>query len=143
LQETELPKVPKIASVTLKRRRMAIVLDVVLESVKESTPASAPTLEGKAPKKSSETTIAQISAEARPSVPAEAKSSEAVEEGTETRPSEAAGATLMLEKEGNAKESESLALGASIEELEFIVRHASGKNYRRSKLSKRNTMTGI
>jgi hypothetical protein len=49
----------------------------------------------------------------------------------------------MLEKEGAAEESESPAPGAPTEELEFIVRHASGKNYRRSKLPKRNIMPGI
>jgi hypothetical protein len=139
LQETELPKVPKIASVTLKRRRMASILDAVIESVKVPTPASAPATEGETLKKSSEATTTQTTAEAGPSVLAEAKSSEVVEEGTETRPSEAAGAPLMLEKEGGAKESESHAPGASIEELEFIVRHASGKiiegaNYRSATL---------
>jgi hypothetical protein len=109
LQETELPKVPKIASVTSKRRRMASVLDAIIESVKASTPASAPAAEGETLKKSSKATIAQTTAEAGPSVPAEAKSSEAVEEGNETRPSEAVGAPLMLEKEGGAEESESPA----------------------------------
>jgi hypothetical protein len=131
LQETELPKVQKIASVTPKRRRMANVLDAVIESVKVSTPASAPAAEGEALKKSSEATIAQTTAEAEPSVSAEAKSSEA------------AGEPLMLEKEGGAEESESPAPRASIEELEFIVRHASGKNYRMSKLPKRNIMPRI
>jgi hypothetical protein len=37
LQEIELPKVQKIASVTPKRRRMDSVLDVVIESMKVST----------------------------------------------------------------------------------------------------------
>jgi hypothetical protein len=131
LQKTELPKVQKIASVTPKRRRMASVLEAIIESVKVSTPASALAAEGEALKKSSEATIAQTTAEAGPLVPAEAKSSEA------------AGEPLMLEKEGGAEESESPTPGASIEELEFIVRHASGKNYQRSKLPKCNIMPGI
>jgi hypothetical protein len=121
LQEPELPKVSKIVEVTPKRRRMANVLDTVIESVKVSTPTSAPTAEGEALKKSSEATMAQTTAEAGPLVPTEARSSEAAEEGTETRPSEATGAPLMLEKEGTAEESESPALGAPIKELEFIV----------------------
>jgi hypothetical protein len=40
----------------------------------------------------------------------------------------------MLGKEGATEESESPAPVASTKELEFIVRHASGKNYRRNKL---------
>jgi hypothetical protein len=40
-QEAELPKVQKIASITPKRRRMASVLDAIMESRKVLTPASA------------------------------------------------------------------------------------------------------
>jgi hypothetical protein len=58
LQEIELPKVQKFSSVTPKRRRMDNVLDAVIESVKVSTPASAPAAEGEAIEKSSEATIA-------------------------------------------------------------------------------------
>jgi hypothetical protein len=47
LQEIELPKVQKIASVTPKRRRMASVLYTVIESVKVSTPSSAPAAQGR------------------------------------------------------------------------------------------------
>jgi hypothetical protein len=57
LQETELPKVSKVAAITPKRR-MASVLDAVIESVKVSTPASAPDAEGEALKKSSEASMA-------------------------------------------------------------------------------------
>jgi hypothetical protein len=41
-QEPELPKVSKIHAITPKRRRMASVLDTVMESSKVQTPASAP-----------------------------------------------------------------------------------------------------
>jgi hypothetical protein len=41
LQKVELPKVQKTASITPKRRRMASVLDAVMESTKILTPASA------------------------------------------------------------------------------------------------------
>ena len=122
---------------------MASVLDAVIESVKVSTPASAPDAEGEALKKSSEASMVQATVEAGPSVPAEARSSGAAEEGTETRHSEATEAPLMLEKEGAAEESESLAPGAPTEELEFIVQHASGKNYRRRNLPKLNIIPGI
>ena len=81
LQETELPKVSKIPAITSKRRRMAIVLDAVIESVKVSTPTSAPDAEGEALKQSSEASMAQATVEAGPSDPAEARSSEAAEEG--------------------------------------------------------------
>jgi hypothetical protein len=37
--EPELPKVPRAPAITPKRRRMASVLDAVLESTKSSTPA--------------------------------------------------------------------------------------------------------
>jgi hypothetical protein len=39
--EPELPKVSKIPAITSKRRRMASVLDAVLESTRVPTPASA------------------------------------------------------------------------------------------------------
>jgi hypothetical protein len=98
--------------------------------MKVSTPASAPAAEGEALKKSSEATIAQITAEVGPSVPAEAKSSEVAKESTETRPLESVGAPLMLGKESATEESESPAPGAPAGELEFIVRHALGKKFK-------------
>jgi hypothetical protein len=51
LQETELPRASKIPTATPKRRRMASVLDAVMEFVKAQTPASAPDTGGKALKK--------------------------------------------------------------------------------------------
>ena len=64
---------------------MANVLDVVMESVKVPTPASAPDTEGEALKKSDEASTS----EARPSAPAEA------------RPS---GAAPLIEEKENAPE---------------------------------------
>jgi hypothetical protein len=134
LQETELSEVPKSAAITPKRR-MASILDTVIEFVKASTPALAPDTEGEALKKSSKAIMAQTTAEAGSSVPVEARSPEVAKEGTETRPSEAAGAPLMLEKEGAGEESESPAPGAPTEELEFIVRHASGKKLSKEQIA--------
>ena len=56
LQEAELPKVQKVAAITPKRRRMASVLDAVMESTKVLTPASAeaPSMRDKNTKKSAE-----------------------------------------------------------------------------------------
>jgi hypothetical protein len=56
LKEAELLKVQKVAAITPKRRRMASVLDAVMESTKVLTPASAeaPSMRDKNTKKSAE-----------------------------------------------------------------------------------------
>ena len=95
---------------------MVSVLDAIMESVKTSTPtfAKAPSTEAKVSKKSDEAEMEQAISEAGPSeVPAEA------------RPSESA--PIILEKEGASEKSKSPAPEAPTKELEFIVRHASGK----------------
>jgi hypothetical protein len=61
----ELPKVQKTAAATPKRRRMASVLDAVIETMKALTPA--PT------KKAAEAAKYQVEAKARPSAPTETK----------------------------------------------------------------------
>jgi hypothetical protein len=128
LQRMELSKVSKIPATTPKRRRMASVLDVVMESTKALTPSSseAPSAEGESIKKSVEAGIAQAVVEAGPSVPAEARPLETAKEGAETRPSDAAKGPLMLGKESATEVSESPSPGAPTKELEFIVCHASG-----------------
>jgi hypothetical protein len=60
--ETDLPKMQKIPAATPRRRRMASVLDTVIETTKALSPA---------PKKIVEATKAQAEAEAGPSVPTE------------------------------------------------------------------------
>jgi hypothetical protein len=114
-RETKLRKASRIPAKNLSKRRMASMLEAVMESVKASTPASAeaPSTEGKILKKSDETGTTQAVSEAGPSVFAEA------------RPSETA--PLILEKEGAPEKSTSPAPKAPAEELEFIVRHALGK----------------
>ena len=91
------------------------MLDAIMESVKASTPASAeaPSAECEFLKESIEVGLAQAISEAGPSV------------STEANPSETA--PLVLEREGTSEKSKSPAPGESAEELEFIVRHASGK----------------
>jgi hypothetical protein len=149
LQRMELPKEltgqPKIPATTPKRRRMTSVLDTVMESATGLTPASAeaPSTQGEIVRKSAEAGTAQAAVEAGPSVPAKARPSEAAEEGAEARPSEAAEGPLMLGKEGATEESKFPTPGAPAEDLEFIVHHASGKNYQVSKLSKSNITAGI
>jgi hypothetical protein len=111
---TELPKPSNIPAATPRKRRMAIVLYAVMESMKTSTPASAE--EAKVSKKSEETGMAQTISESRPSeVPAEA------------RPSESA--PIILEKEGAFEKSKSPSPRAPAKELEFIVQHALGKQF--------------
>jgi hypothetical protein len=145
LKRMELPKVSKIPATTPKRRRMTSVLDAVMESVKALTPASAEasSVEGEIIKKSAEAGTTQAAVEAGPLVLAEARPSEAAKKGAGARPSEVAEGPLMLGKEGATEESEFPAPEAPSEILEFIVRHASGKNYRRRKLLKRNITPGI
>ena len=115
---------------------MASVLDAVIESVKVSTPASALDAEGEIVKRSAEAGTTQVGVEAGLSTPAEARPSEAAEEGAEARPLEAAEGPLMLGKEGATEESEFPAPGAPTEELEFIVRHASWKKLSKEQIAK-------
>jgi hypothetical protein len=104
LQEMELLRASKIPAATPKRRRMATVLDAVMEYLKVQTPAL---------KKSGADCMAQAASEAGPSAPAKACPP---------------GATpVFVEKESVPKKLKSPAPEASTEELEFIVRHASGK----------------
>jgi hypothetical protein len=72
---TELPKPSNIPAATPRKRRMASVLDAVMESVKTSTPASAKALrtETKVLGKNDAASMAQTITETRPAeVPAEA-----------------------------------------------------------------------
>jgi hypothetical protein len=128
-QETELPKVSKFPAVTPKRRRMASVLDAVMESTKVLTPSSieVPSMGEKNTMETVEAVETQVEVEAGPSVPAETGSTELVEKNIEQGPSDAAKALLPLEKERTSKESEFPTAKTSTEELEFIVRHAAGK----------------
>jgi hypothetical protein len=113
--EPELSKVSKAPAITPKRRRMASMLDAVLESTRASTPVPA--------KETAEAAIARAEPEAAPSVPIETEPA-----GTgwsdEQGPSDI---SLVLEKEDTPKKIESPTPGAPFEELDFIIRHASGK----------------
>jgi hypothetical protein len=94
---------------------MARVLDAVLESTRASTPAPA--------KETAEAATARVEAEVGPSVPIETEpvgTGQSIEQG----PSDV---DLVLEKEDVPEKVESLTPEASTEELDFIIRHASGK----------------
>jgi hypothetical protein len=131
LQEAKLPKVQKIAAITPKRRRMASVLDAIMESTKMLTPASTPAEEEKIVKGSTEVGTVQAATEAEPSLLAEARPLGAAE----ARPSEAAEGPSSLRKDSATEESEFPTPEAPIEKLEFIVRHASRKELSKEQIA--------
>jgi hypothetical protein len=120
LTEAKLPKVPKASVATPKRRRMANMLDAVLETTKALSPA--PTRKvAEAAKAQTETetkqaeveaTKTQAETEARPSAPATTKP---------TAPEEEMAGQIAPEK------NETASPEAPIENIDYIVRHASGK----------------
>jgi hypothetical protein len=119
----------KIPAATLKRRRMASVLDAVMESTKVLTPAFAevPYIGEKNTKETVEAIMTQIETEAGPSASAEIGPAGTVEKNTEQGPSDTAKAPLSSEKGRSSKEFEPSAAEASIEGLDFIVFHAARK----------------
>jgi hypothetical protein len=112
--EPELPKISKAPAMTPKRRRMASVLDAVMESTRALTPAPA--------KKIAEAATTRMETEAGPSVPTEAEPAR-IEQRTKG-PSDAG---LALEKKDAPKKIKSPTPEAPSEDLDFIIRHASGK----------------
>jgi hypothetical protein len=111
----KLPKVSKAPAITPKRRRMASVLDAVLESTRASTPTPA--------KETAKAATARAEPKAGPLVPIETEpvgTGQSIEQG----PSDVG---LVPETEDVPKKVESPTPEASSEELDFIIRHASGK----------------
>jgi hypothetical protein len=123
--EAELPKVTKAPATTPKRRRMASVLDAVIETTKALTPAPA--------KKVAEATTAEAEAEAVPSVSVETKLA-ATEEGADQ---ESLRFGITMEKE-IAEEAKSSGPEALSENLDFIIRHASGKRLSEGEIAEAN-----
>jgi hypothetical protein len=112
--EAKLSKVQKAPATTPKRRRMASVLDAVMETTKALSPA--PT------KKIVEAVKIQAEAEARPSVPIEMKAA-ALEDKTEQQTSD----TSMTAGQDVMEKAKTLALEALAENVDYIIRHASKK----------------
>jgi hypothetical protein len=110
--------------ITPKRRRMASVPDDVLESTRAPIPASA--------KEAAEAATTRVEVRARPSVPIETGPVETIEQNTERGPSDA---TLIAEKE-SASKVKSPTPEAFDEEIDFIIRHASGKQLSEEKVAK-------
>jgi hypothetical protein len=108
----ELPKVTKAPASTPKKRRMASVLDAVVETKRALTLA----------KKVAEAATTRAKTEAGPSVPTETKPA-IIEERAEQ---ESLDTSVALEK-NVAEEAKSPAPEAPSEDLDYIIRHASRK----------------
>jgi hypothetical protein len=109
--EAELTKVQKAPAATPKRRRMASVLDAIMETTKALSPAPTNKV-----------------AEAGPLVPIKmkaAKSEDKAEQQTSDT-SMAAGQDMMEKAKSPAPE-------APAEDVDYIIRHALGKNYPKKK----------
>jgi hypothetical protein len=118
-----LPKVSKAPAITPKRRRMASVLDAVLESTRASTPAPA--------KETAEATTARVEPEAEPSVPMETEPA-GTRRNDEQVPLDV---DFVLEKEDTPKNIESPTPEAPSEGLDFIIRHALGKRLSKEEIA--------
>jgi hypothetical protein len=112
--EAELPKVAKTPAITLKRRRMACVLDTVMETTTTLTPAPA--------KKIAEGAISHAETEAGPSVPTEMEPT-----ATEDRAEQESPDIGMAMEKDVAEKAKSPTPEAPSSDLDFIIRHASGK----------------
>jgi hypothetical protein len=110
----ELPKVQKAPATTPKRRRMASVLDAVMESTKALSPA--PT------KKIVQAVKVQAEAEAGPSAPLETKAV-APEDKVDQQTSD----TGMAAGQDMTEKAKSPAPEAPSKDVDYIVRHASGE----------------
>jgi hypothetical protein len=106
--EAELPKVQKAPAATPNRRRMASVLDAVMETTKALTPA--PT------KKVAEAVKVQTEAEAGPSVPIETKAATPEDKAEQQIPD-----TGMAAGQDMIEKAKSPALEALIEDVDYII----------------------
>jgi hypothetical protein len=107
--EPELSKVSKAPAITPKRRRMASVLDIVMESTRASTLAPA--------KETAKVATARVVTEAGPSVPTEAQPA-----GTEQRTEEGSSDVgLALEKKDAPKKVKSTTSEAPSKDFDFII----------------------
>jgi hypothetical protein len=112
--EAELPKMTKAPATTPKRRRMASVLDAVMETTKALTLAPI--------KKVAEAVKVQAEAEAGPSAPIETKPAAHEDKAEQQTPDTGkAGGQIVTEK------GEAPAPEAPSKDINYIIRHASGK----------------
>jgi hypothetical protein len=123
--EAELPKVTKAPATIPKRRRMASVLDAVIETTKALTPA--PT------KKVAEAATTEAEVKAVPLVSVDTKPA-ATDEGAEQ---ESLGFGITMEKE-IAEEAKFPGPESLFENHDFIIRHASGKRLYEGEIAEAN-----
>jgi hypothetical protein len=132
--EVELPKVTKAPATSPKRRRMASVLDVVIETTKALTPApTKKVVEAATAKAKAQAATAKAKAEAAPLDSVDTKPA-ATDEGAEQ---ESLGFGITTEKE-IAEEAKSTGPEALSENLDFIIRHASGKRLSEGEIAEAN-----
>jgi hypothetical protein len=112
--QAELPKVTKAPATTPKRRRMASVLDAIMATTKELSPAPA--------KKVAKAATAQAEAETRSSVPTETKPAATEDKAKQESPN-----TGMAAEWDVMEKAESLAPEAPSKDIDYIIRHALGK----------------
>jgi hypothetical protein len=112
--EAELPKVPKASAATPKRRRMASMLDAVMETTKALTPAPI--------KKVVKAVTVQAEAKAGPSVPIETKPVVPEDKAEQQIPD-----TGMAVGQDMIEKAKSSAPEAPTKDVDYIIRHASGK----------------
>jgi hypothetical protein len=110
--EAELPKMTKAPAITPKRRRMASVPDAVMETTKALTPAPI-----------KKVAKVQAEAEAGPSVPIKTKAA-ASEDKAEQQTSD----TGMTAGQDMMEKPKSPAPEAPAKNVDYIIRHALGKN---------------
>jgi hypothetical protein len=131
--EAKLTKVPKASTVTSKRRRMANVLDDVLETTKALS--LAPTRKvAEAAKVQTETETKQAEVEATKT---QAETEAGPSAPTTTKP------TALEEEMAGQIAPEKIKIAAPeapIENIDYIVRHASGKNCPKMKSLKQGIM---
>jgi hypothetical protein len=143
LTEAKLPKVQRASAATPKRRRMASVLDAVLETTKALSPApskkivettkaqteaEAEQAEAKAGQAKAE--AGQAEAEARPLMPSETKAVT-----PEVKADQQTSDTILTAGQDMAERAKSLAFEASAEAIDYIYRHASGKKLSEDKIA--------
>jgi hypothetical protein len=114
--KAELPIVQKAPAATPKRRRLATMLDVVMETTKALS--LVPT------KKAAEAVKDQAEAEARPSASIETKAV-----SPEDKADQQTLDTGMVAGQDITEKEKSPAPEAPAEDVDYIIRHASGKNY--------------
>jgi hypothetical protein len=117
--EAKLSKVQKAPAATPKRRRMASVPDAVLETTKALSPAPTRKI----------VEAAKAEAEVGPSAPTETKA---------VAPEDKADQQTL--GQSMAEKAKSPAPEAPVEDVDYIFRHASGKNYPKKKSWKLDTM---